>query len=51
MNRENTLILILLGYSILMTIKYWNERKRYEQCNYNRDYWVRKFKELFNKHN
>lgn len=50
MKGEIILMLFFAFCFIVMSIKYRIERKRYEKCNYNRHYWRKKYKELFNKY-
>lgn len=49
MNAQSTLTIFFALCFIIMTIKYRIERKRYERCNFNRNYWLRKYKELNRK--
>ena len=49
MKGETILVLFFALCFIVMAIKYRIERKRYEQCNWNRNYWLKKYKELKRK--
>ena len=49
MKGETILILFFALCFIVMAIKYRIERKRYEQCNWNRNYWMKKYKEELRK--
>lgn len=51
MKGETILILFFALCFIIMTIKYSIERKRYEQCNWNRNYWLKKYKQTLSKLN
>ena len=51
MNAQTILILFFALCFIIMTIKYSIERKRYENANFNRKYWLRKYKQTLSKLN
>ena len=42
------IVFFALGFFI-MSYKYYQERKRYERCNYNRNHWLKKHNELWNQ--
>ena len=51
MNAQTILILFFALCFIIMTIKYVIERKRYENANFNRKYWLKKYKQTLSKLN
>ena len=50
--KAELILIIFFGLGFLaMGILYYLERNRYNKCNFNRNFWRRKYKNLFNKYN